>query len=98
MDTSAPFLIESVSIESNENFNRVKVRVQTFEGEGLDPRTRNCNLWDQILCSNPFSNSCGDFMGLWPIVLPNLTQNKEVFLPSNPRGKNLRFWDQSQSS
>ena len=35
MDTSAPFLIESVSIESNENFNRVKVRVQTFEGEGL---------------------------------------------------------------
>ena len=59
----------------------------------LDPRTRNCYLWDQMLSSNPISSPFGELMGLWPMLLPNLTQNKEVFLPSNPRGKNLRFWD-----
>ena len=60
---------------------------------GLNPWIRNCYLWDQMLSSNPISSPCGELMGLWPMLLPNLTQNKEVFLPSNPRGKNLRFWD-----
>ena len=55
---------------------------------GLDPITRNCYLWDQMLSSNPMSSPCVELMGLQPMLLPNLTQNKEVFLPSNSRGKN----------
>ena len=60
---------------------------------GLDTRTRYCYLWDQMLSSNTISSPCRELMGLQPMLLPKLTQNKEVFLPSNPRGKNLGFWD-----
>ena len=45
---------------------------------GFDPRTRNCYLWDQMLSSNTISSPCGELMGLRPMLLPNLTQNKEV--------------------
>ena len=47
-----------------------------FSVLGFDPRTRNCYLWDQMLSSNTISSPCGELMGLWPMLLPNLTQYK----------------------
>ena len=76
---------------------------------GLDPRTRNCYLWDQILSSNPISSSCGELMGLWPMLLPNLAQIRKYSyhqIPEegiwgsgiNPRVHKMLFWDRSQYS
>ena len=43
---------------------------------GLNPRTKNCYLWDQTVSSNPISSPCGELMGLRPMLLPNLTHVK----------------------
>jgi len=67
----------------------VVIPEQHFLSAGIDPRAINCYPWD--LSSSTISRPCGELMGLRPMLLPNLTQNKEVVLPSNPRGKNLRF-------
>ena len=40
-----------------------------------------------MLSSNPISSPCRELMGLQPMLLPNLTQNKVVFLPSNSQRK-----------
>ena len=56
---------------------------------GFDPRTRNCYLWDQMLSSNTISSSCGEPMGLRPMLLPNLNQNKEVFFTIKSQRKEL---------
>ena len=34
-------------------------------------RTRNCFLWDLMPSSNPISSTCGELMGLRPMLLPN---------------------------
>ena len=76
---------------------------------GLNPRTRNCYLWDQMLSSNPIFGLCRELMSLQLMLLPNLTQNKKVFyhqIPEegirgsgiNPRVHKMLFWVRSQYS
>ena len=52
---------------------------------GFNPITTNCYLWDQILSSKPISCPCGELMGLWHMLLPNLTKIIKVFTIKSQR-------------
>ena len=71
----------------------VVIPKQHFLSAGIESQNQKLLPLGSDASSNPFSSPCGELIGLLPMLLPNLTQNKEVLLPSNPRGKNLRFWD-----
>ena len=68
------------------------IRNSIFLVLGLNPRTRNCYLWDQMLSSNPIFGLRRELMSLQLMLLPNLTQNKKVFYHKISE-ENLRFWE-----